>query len=138
MKKHEIRRMPDLLVDVVLRGDCKKRKRCPEVRGKGKLDTGAANTFVSEAVAKRLGLKRVGKRSSRGVHDVKFRNYDVYGVDLGFPGRGLRGVSLLQRGAGLQARHDRVALIGRDAMAAAGMHLEYDAPSGRFKVSRSR
>jgi predicted aspartyl protease len=122
-----------LLVDVVLRGDCDKKRRCRELHGKGKIDTGASGTFIDKSAVKKLRLRRVGRRKMRGMFGKKMKARDVYGVELAFPGQRLDDVSLMEKGAGLRNKSE-LALIGRDVMAASGMRLEYDARENKMQI----
>jgi hypothetical protein len=122
-------------VDVVLRGDCSGRK-CPTVRGRAKVDTGARSTFISPKAARKLGLERRGTENVRGLGGDG-RRVGKYGVRVGIAGRQ---VDLLDRGAPSYPSLDRrgdVALVGREALADAGLQLVYDAPSGRATVRPS-
>lgn len=126
-----------LLVDVVLRGDCDDKRRCREMIGKGKIDTGASSTFIDKRAVKKLRLERAGRRKMRGMFGKKMKARDVYGVELSFPGQRLDDVSLMKKGAGIRNKNE-LALIGRDVMAASGMRLEYDARANKMKIKRQR
>lgn len=126
-----------LHVDIELRGGCLPKKKCPSVRTKGKIDTGAGRSFIDLSVAKKLGLKRVGEHRAQGVLDAKAKPVATYGVDISFPGLGLKRASLMKYGAGVGRRRDDV-LIGRDVMAASGMRLRYDAATNRFSIDGRR
>ena len=141
MARRPGQRVAPLLVDVTLRGACKG-KRCPEVHGKAKLDTGAASTFITPEAVRKLGLQRLGSGLVRGIAGGKKPiRLQKHAVMLAFPEIGLQ-VPLTRRGAYSKAQKGRVALIGRDAMAGgdgrAGMWLEYDGPSGRLKLKPSK
>ncbi len=123
-------------VDVVLRGDCTGRK-CPTVRGRAKVDTGARTTFISPKAAKKLKLKRRGTENVRGLGGDG-RRVGRYGVGVTVAGRH---VDLLDHGAPTYPALDRrgdVALIGRAALADAGLQLVYDALTGRATLRSSR
>jgi hypothetical protein len=134
-------RAAELFVDVTLRGACRGR-RCPEVQGKAKLDTGAAHTFITPEAVRKLGLRRLGSGSIRGIAGGKKPiRLPKHAVTMTFPEIGLQ-VPLSKRGAYTKTQKGRVALIGRDTMAGGdgkvGMRLEYDGPSGQRKLSKSK
>ena len=124
------------LVEVTLRGKCKRKKRCPSYSGKMLVDTGASHSFIDEKAVKALKLKSQGKSKIHGIAGGKKPIVlDRYPVTMQFPpALGLRDVPLTQHGAyakkGLH-KDGRVGIVGRDAMSGgddpkARMTVEYD------------
>ena len=140
--KHARGRSPDdsLLVDVDVKG-CDAKGKCRVVKAKGKIDTGAQNSYLPKTVVRKLHPKKIGTAHVRGVTGTT--KTAVYGgVTLGFPGRHLRPVSLAKRGVMVYPTNAEHVLISRNAMAGgddarAAMALNYDAASGRFNLKPS-
>jgi Aspartyl protease len=128
-------------VDVVIRGACTG-KRCPTVKGKALVDTGARDTFIDSQIVRQLHLKRLGSGRVGGITGVK-TDLDLYGVLFSFPDLDLADVPVFFKGAYAKHQSGHVAILGRNAMAggddpSAGMRVEYDSPSGRLTLRPSK
>lgn len=130
-------------VNVTLVGPCAKGKRCPEVRGRMLVDTGAVNTYIEPSVVKELGLRSKGRAIAYGIGGPG-QVLSKYPVTLTFPGTDLPDVPQLKEGAFARAskQKGRIGSFGINVLAggegAQGMRLEFDAASGEFELRPSR
>jgi hypothetical protein len=132
------RSIPAPYVDVVLRGECSGR-RCPTVRGRAKLDTGAAHTHFAPSAVRKLKLRKLGHAVVRGFGGDGRRTARYAGK---VAVAGLPSVDLLADGVRSYPTLDKrgdVALIGRDTMGGGDkrdvpLHLEFDAARGEVRV----
>ncbi len=137
----ELARAQAPMVNVELRGDCAGSK-CPTVRGRAKLDTGAAHTFVAPSAIRKLKLRRLGSAVVRGLGGDG-REVSRYAAKIGVSG--MPAAPVLREGVRSYPALDRrgdVALVGRDVLAggdnpSAGLRLEYDAVSGEVVLRPS-